>query len=408
MDNLVERRENSPAGSSESLNAVKYQEASPATEQNNRTENEPTVPPLANDTACEDSPTAAGKCYLLRKRKRRRVIQQTPSTETTPERADTFRVEDEARAWDAFYTDSDKSDAPFSGFDTKVTVVMLRSCLQKIRMHPLVDGCDVILEVGHGKHPLIWDLESVFGHFGSYSGIEFSGDSVLEALKLRKRTHGGELEPPFRENVEFLRATSVNYFNPDGSCSAEVVMPPDVTAPRLVAGSVTLVVAKSTLDYITCRLTGSVGTMEWEDQPRISPSVVQMFDSFSTALGEVTKDRSKAVVFIEPGDFLKFRDHIATIARVIYAAAFRNYSPAQWLRLSHVRRFKKHRAVCYTLEKTERKYASYDELREDICRVTAGLYQLSRAQDVDWLLPITVPPKWNSSEQCDLEHLIAI
>ncbi|ORM41491.1 uncharacterized protein BXIN_2468 [Babesia sp. Xinjiang] len=346
--------------------------------------------------------------YALRKRKIRTPVDLSPRAEVESHDFQAFSVESEARAWDAFYTDGRDSDAPFSGFDTRVTVKMLRTCLRKIRSLPLIDSNDVLLEVGHGKHPLIWDLKRSFGKFKFYTGIEFSGDSIFEAIKLRKRTTVRERAAELGDNVEFLRATSIDYFNADGSCSAEVILPSNANAPRLFAGSVTLVLAKSTLDYVTCRLTGSVDTLEWDQQPSISPSVVRMFDTFSTALGKADDDRVKAVIFVEPGDFVKFRDHIATIARVIYAATFRDDSPAKWLRLTQVQRHKSHRAVCYTLQKTSESYSSYQELRKDICRLTARLYDLSDSQDGDWLLPLMVPPKWNSSYDADFEQLLAI
>lgn len=148
--------------------------------------------------------------------------------------------------------------------------------------------------------------------------------------------------------------------------------------------------------------------MDWEDQPRIAPSVVEMFDSLSLALDEPSAGRVPTIIFVEPGDFVKFRDHIATIVRVIYSGTFRTKSPAKWLRLTLVRRYKNHKAICYTLQKTQHTYECYADLRADIYRVTSGLYELSSAQDDDWLLPINVPPKWNSVSGCDLEQLSAI
>ncbi|GBE61865.1 hypothetical protein, conserved [Babesia ovata] len=357
----------------------------------------------------EDDAVVTNSCaYSLRKRKRPVKVEQVEYYEDGVSEPELFRVEDEARAWDMFYKDGRQSDEPFSGVNAKDAVSMIHTAIRRIRSQPLVDNRDVIMEVGHGKHPLIWDLQRTFKNFGSYTGIEFSGDSILEAIKLRQRNFGSPDASDFADNIEFLRATSVNYFNPDGSCNAEVIIPSDRNTPTLTAGTVTLVLAKSTLDYLTCRLTGSVATLDWDENPRISPSVVEMFDSFSTALGSVTEDRRKAVIFVEPGDFVKFRDHIGTIARVIYDATFRRNSPAKWLRLTHVRRNKAHKAVIYTLEKTEHAYDSYREIRADILHTTARLYEVSEVQDDDWLLPITVPPKWNTHSHGDVEQLSAI
>ncbi|CDR94925.1 hypothetical protein, conserved [Babesia bigemina] len=346
--------------------------------------------------------------YSLRKRKRPVIVEPVEYDDDDGSDLDSFRVEDEAKAWDMFYSDRRQSDEPFSGVNAKEAVSMIYSAIRRIRSPPLVDSRDFIMEVGHGKHPLIWDLQRAFKNFGSYTGVEFSGDSILEAINLRARTHESEEASDLADNVEFLRATSINYFNSDGSCNAEVIIPADRYTPRLTAGSVTLVLAKSTLDYITCRLTGSVSTLNWDENPRISPAVVEMFDSFSTALGKVSESRPKAIIFVEPGDFIKFRDHIATIARVIYDATFRRNSPAKWLRLTHVRRNKTYKAAIYTLEKTNQAYESYQEMRDDIRQLTARIYELSGAQDDDWLLPTTVPPRWNTHNHGDFEQLSAI
>lgn len=346
--------------------------------------------------------------YSLRPRKQRQPLAEVNVSDSDLPGTDHFSIEDEARAWDAFYSADIMSDEPFSGFNAKDTVTMVRQCLRKVWQPPLIGDQDVILEVGHGKHPLLWDLKKSFKKFGYYIGIEFSRDSIHEAMKLRQRQSEKGTLPPIWDNVEFLSATNVNYFNPDGSCNATVVIPEEKETPCLSAGSVNLILAKSTLDYITCRLTGSIGSMDWHDQPRIPPSVVEMFDSFSVALGEPSEDRPPTIVFVEPGDFVKFRDHIATITRVIYAANFRARSPARWLRLVRVSRHKSHKAVSYTLQKTPETYSSYEDIRADMCRVTQGLYELSAWQDEDWLLPVTIPPKWNSDSGHDLEYLSSI
>ncbi|EDO06058.1 hypothetical protein BBOV_II000980 [Babesia bovis T2Bo] len=345
--------------------------------------------------------------YTLRKRKRRVSVDVSSSDPASSMGITTLDIDDETRAWDAFYAGGRDSDVPFSGFDTAVTVKIIRSALKRIRPGAPIDREDVLLEVGHGKHPLIWDIQRIIGNCGFYTGIEFSSNSIIEAIKLRKRisaTDDGKLG----DNVEFLHANSVEYFNPDGSCAASVILPSGSQKPKLSPGTVSLVIAKSTLDYVTCRLTGSVDTVDWEAQPRISPSLVLMFDSFSIALGEANKQRPKALIFVEPDDFVKFRDHIATITRVIYAATFCNKSPAQSLRLTHIRRYKKHKAICYILEKTVLRYSDYRELRDDICKITARLYDISGSQDDDWLLPINVPPKWHSNCEGDLEQFSAI
>lgn len=181
------------------------------------------------------------------------VIQEVESTDSGTSVTDHFRVEDEARAWDAFYTNNEKSDEPFSGFGTKATVSMIRTCLRRLWSPPLIDKHDIILEVGHGKHPLLWDLQRAFGAFRHYTGIEFSRGSVHEAIKLRERLTGKDPLASTGDNVEFLCATNVKYFNSDGSCNAEVVFPSEESRPWLRAGAVTLLFAKSTLDYITCR-----------------------------------------------------------------------------------------------------------------------------------------------------------
>ncbi|KAK1442529.1 hypothetical protein BgAZ_300470 [Babesia gibsoni] len=346
--------------------------------------------------------------YSLRPRKKRTQLPVVASADCDIQGSDRFSIEDEARAWDAFYKSGKNSDDPFSGFDTKATVSIIRYCLRKVWRSPLIDSNDVILEVGHGKHPLLWDFKRTFLNFRYYIGVEFSKDSIHEAIKLRQRLSEQNKAPPIWDNVEFLSATDVNYFEPDGSCNAEVVLPPENTKPWVRAGYVTLLLAKSTLDYITCRLTGSVDSMDWADQPRIAPSVVKMFDAFSLALGEPDEEKPPTIIFVEPGDFVKFRDHIATITRVIYAATFRTKSPARWLRLKHVFRHKNHKAVSYTLHKTFDTYSSYDDIRDDMYRVTKGLYELSEWQDNDWLLPMEVPPKWNSDRKTDLEQLSSL
>ncbi|AFZ81393.1 hypothetical protein BEWA_008030 [Theileria equi strain WA] len=311
-------------------------------------------------------------------------------------------VENETKAWNSFYTNEKISDIPFSGFGTAETVKVIALSLRRLRKNSeLMSNDDTILEVGHGKHPLIWDLRKRF-RFRYYFGIEFSDTAIFEAIKLKSKLFWSDKDNYIGKNAEFLSTSSLKYFNPDGSTTATVVVPENLQKSTLCAGSISIILGKSFLDYISCRLTQSINASNWNAEPRISQSVVDTFDSLALALRD---SDSSILMFIEPDDFVKFRDHIGIITKVIYTSTFIKDSPAKMLKLAFVRRHNNLGAICYSLKRTSVTYKDYLELRNDVYEVTKKLYQLQGYQDEDWLLPYTVPPKWNSTDTKDFENI---
>ncbi|UKK02732.2 hypothetical protein MACK_002829 [Theileria orientalis] len=301
-----------------------------------------------------------------------------------------IKIEDEKFTWDFFYSKDKDSDYPFSGFDTVETVKIIVLALSKLRRkkkNGYALPSEKILEIGHGKFPLIWDLKNYFTDF-FYFGIEFSTLAFEEAVKHRfNNTY--TVEQAFESNVEFLSTKSLHYFNRDGSNNFDILFPKGMYHSKLEEGVITLAVGKCFLDYLSCRLTLSSSLTDWTRDPRIPQGVVDMFDSISRAM-KSTNDQHKdpsLLILIEPDDSVKFRDHICIIAKVIYTSTFVQDSPSKYFKLVYVQREKATKAICYGLEKSESVYKTYDELRYDICKIAKNSYTTKESTDEDWLLP---------------------
>uniref|UniRef100_A0A3B0NDK2 Uncharacterized protein n=1 Tax=Theileria annulata TaxID=5874 RepID=A0A3B0NDK2_THEAN len=319
-----------------------------------------------------------------------------------------INVEDEIKTWDFFYTYDRASDYPFSGFNTTETVRIITQALSKLRPRRktcLVSDSDVVLEVGHGKFPLIWDLRNYFGQF-LYFGIEFSVIAFEQAV-VHKFNNMCSPSEAYDKDVEFLSMNSLNYFNSDGTSNLNLIFPNDTESTRLKAGIVNIALGKSFLDYLSCRLTLSVSVSNWNLEPRIPQGVVEMFDSVSQALRDFKSDEKYPSLFVlvEPYDIVKFKDHIGIITKVIYTSTFVKQSESRYLRLVYVLRDKKTKAVCYALAKVDYTYHDYAELRNDMYKVTCNVYSFGPSTDEDWLLPQTVPPKWQSNDSKDFDNL---
>ncbi|UKJ89738.2 hypothetical protein MACJ_002992 [Theileria orientalis] len=319
-----------------------------------------------------------------------------------------IKIEDEKFTWDFFYSKDKHSDHPFSGFDTVETVniiILALSKLRRKRKNGYALPSEMILEVGHGKFPLIWDLKRYFTDF-FYFGIEFSTIAFQEAVKHRFNNRYA-VEEAFESNVEFLSAKSLCYFNEDGSNNFDVLFPKGVRHSKLEENVITLALGKCFLDYLSCRLTLSSSLSTWNLDPRIPQGVVDMFDSISRAMKTANDQHkeSSLLILIEPDDSVKFRDHIGIIAKVIYTSTFVEDSPSKYFKLVYVHREKTVKAICYCLEKSDSVYKTYDDLRYDICKIAKNSYTTRESTDEDWLLPYYVPSKWLSNDTRDFDNL---
>ncbi|KAK2198432.1 hypothetical protein BdWA1_001447 [Babesia duncani] len=323
-------------------------------------------------------------------RKRKKPLRYSSSSVERQYEYQDFDAESESLAWDNFYTNGKNSDVPFSGFDMHATVSIIEAALKTVRGKPL-NQRDVIIEIGHGKHPLIYALPNVKYYFG----IEFSAAAVFESIKLHKNSPSYDFGP----NVEFLLAKEMNYFTQDSVLNLDLILPQRGNT-RLKSACANILVAKSTLDYITCRLSQSVNLANWEEHPRIPPFIVEMFDSISQLT--LPQKRGALIIFVEPDDDIKFKDHIVTLVRVLYAATFKGNSPAKYIRLKKIIRHANVGAICYVLEKGD-PYASFMDMRAAFWGKCRGLYSIMSRQDHDWLLPTRVPPKWDSDAKEDIE-----
>ncbi|BAM42051.1 conserved hypothetical protein [Theileria orientalis strain Shintoku] len=319
-----------------------------------------------------------------------------------------IKIEDEKFTWDFFYSKDKDSDYPFSGFDTVETVKIIILALSKLR-RKRKNGYSLpfekILEIGHGKFPLIWDLKTYFTDF-FYFGVEFSTIAFEEAVKHRfNNTY--TVEQAFESNVEFLSTKSLHYFNTDGSNNLDILFPKGVHHSKLEENVITLALGKCFLDYLSCRLTLSSSLSNWSQDPRIPQGVVDMFDSISRAMKSLSDQHKEPslLILIEPDDSVKFRDHICIIAKVIYTSTFVEDSPSKYFKLVYVQRNKSTKAICYGLEKSDSVYKTYDELRYDICKIAKNSYTTRESTDEDWLLPYYVPSKWLSSDTKDFDNL---
>lgn len=115
----------------------------------------------------------------------------------------------------------------------------------------LISDTDSVLEVGHGKFPLIWDLRDQFGDF-LYFGIEFSGIAFEQAVT-HKFNNSCSPSEAFGKNVEFLSMNSLHYFDSDGKSTLNLIFPTNGEHTRLKAGVVNICLGKSFLDYLSCR-----------------------------------------------------------------------------------------------------------------------------------------------------------
>lgn len=343
-----------------------------------------------------------------------------------------FFPEHEEKCWDEFYTRSVDKAKPFTGITTETAVhiitQLLKSNIKKIKVdgeesYSPISENDTIMEIGHGTHPLAVEMYKQWGTVGRYIGIEFSGAASTEALncmKLKKLL--------IERKIEFIKILNMNYYE-NGSLNGIVVesniSPKNTKTDFIKMYSFKYIFAKSTLDYITCRLDNTGNSTHWEDDLQISPTVVQMFNSLSDSLQNCSKPnnttnsngnknyttssntinkKNSYIIFVEPSDPAKFRDHILTIFKVIYTATFKYNSSAKYLKLVKILNLNK--ASGYMIEKRNEVFQNFEEMREETTKLISKSSYFKYIDDSDWFLPLNEPKKWISSDPDDIEYMV--
>ncbi|EUD67690.1 hypothetical protein C922_01876 [Plasmodium inui San Antonio 1] len=327
-----------------------------------------------------------------------------------------FEPEEEEKCWDDYYTQGNDKVRPFTGITTELAVDMITELLKsKIRkividekeyFSPISEN-DTIMEVGHGNHPLAVQMHEKWGTTGRYIGVEFSGLASQEALKCEK------LKKLFlTRKVEFVKVLSMKYFKDDylnGLVVQSNISPCNEKADFVKMNTFKYIFAKSTLDYITCRMDNIGNSGDWEEDLQISPSVVDMFDSLADSLQNCRSNSNRCnscIIFVEPSNSSKFRDHILTIFKAIYTATFKYRSAAKFLRLSKITNNPK--ACGYMIEKRNEVYRDFEEIRQEFLKLIIKASVTKNVDEVDWYLPNEAPRKWISSNPADIEYLVKL
>ncbi|KAI4836398.1 hypothetical protein MKS88_004192 [Plasmodium brasilianum] len=363
-----------------------------------------------------------------------------------------FKPEEEEKCWDDYYTQSNDKVRPFTGISTELAVniisELLKSKVKKIKIEnkelfsPITEN-DTIMEIGHGNHPLAVQMFEKWGTVGRYVGVEFSGLASKEALKCEK------LKNLFlKRKVEFIKVLSMKYYKEDNTLDGIVtqsnISPPNTKTDFIKSYSFKYIFAKSTLDYITCRMDNIGNSCDWEEDLQISPSVVEMFNSLSDSLqssgckssnsngnnsnssngnnfnscGNNSNSNSNSnssnsngknnscIIFVEPSNSSKFRDHVLTIFKVIYTATFKYNSSSKFLRLCKITNNIK--ACGYMIEKRNEVYQSFEQIRHEFLKLILKSSATKNLDEVDWYLPTTAPKKWLSNSPNDIEYLVKL
>ncbi|SBT80034.1 conserved Plasmodium protein, unknown function, partial [Plasmodium malariae] len=368
-----------------------------------------------------------------------------------------FKPEEEEKCWDDYYTQSNDKVRPFTGISTELAVniisELLKSKVKKIKIEnkelfsPITEN-DTIMEIGHGNHPLAVQMFEKWGTVGRYVGVEFSGLASKEALKCEK------LKNLFlKRKVEFIKVLSMKYYKEDNTLDGIVtqsnISPPNTKTDFIKSYSFKYIFAKSTLDYITCRMDNIGNSCDWEEDLQISPSVVEMFNSLSDSLqssgckssnsngnnsnssngnnfnscgnnsnscGNSSNSNSNSsnsngknnscIIFVEPSNSSKFRDHVLTIFKVIYTATFKYNSSSKFLRLCKITNNIK--ACGYMIEKRNEVYQSFEQIRHEFLKLILKSSATKNIDEVDWYLPTTAPKKWLSNSPNDIEYLVKL
>ncbi|GAW82182.1 hypothetical protein, conserved [Plasmodium gonderi] len=328
-----------------------------------------------------------------------------------------FEPEEEEKCWDDYYTQGIDKVRPFTGITTEFAVDMitelLKSKIKKIVIDekeyfsPITEN-DTIMEIGHGNHPLAVQMYEKWGTVGRYIGVEFSGLASREALKCEK------LKNLFlKRKVEFIKVLSMKYFKDDslnGIVTESNISQSNTKTNFIKSNSFKYIFAKSTLDYITCRMDNIGNSDDWEEDLQISPSVVDMFNSLSESLQNCKSNSNRCsnscIIFVEPSNSSKFRDHILTIFKAIYTATFKYDSAAKFLRLSKI--INNNKACGYMIEKRNEVYQDFEHIRQDFLKLILKSSVTKNVDEVDWYLPSTAPRKWLSTNSNHIEYLVKL
>ncbi|CRH01700.1 conserved Plasmodium protein, unknown function [Plasmodium relictum] len=325
-----------------------------------------------------------------------------------------FEPEEEEKCWDEFYTQSADKIKPFTGITTEVAVnvitELLKSKIKKIKIDdkeffsPITEN-DTIMEIGHGNHPLAVQMFEKWGTVGRYVGVEFSGEASKEALKCKKLKN-----LLLKRKVEFIKVLSMNYYKEDflnGVVVESNISPSNTKTNFIKLYAFKYIFAKSTLDYITCRMDNIGNSCNWEEDLQISPSVVEMFNSLSDSLHNCKNNKNNScIIFIEPNNSSKFRDHVLTIFKVIYTATFKYNSSAKYLRLFKIINYNK--ACGYMIEKRNEVFQNFEQIRQEFLKLILKSSFTKNMDEVDWFLPTQEPKKWVSNSPYDIEYLVKL
>ncbi|VWU50365.1 conserved protein, unknown function [Hepatocystis sp. ex Piliocolobus tephrosceles] len=327
-----------------------------------------------------------------------------------------FEPEKEEKCWDDYYTQSNDKIKPFTGISTELAVDvitdLLKPQIRKIKINnkeflsPISEN-DTIMEIGHGNHPLAVHMFEKWGTVGRYIGVEFSGLASTEALKCEKLKN-----LYLKRKVEFIKIFSMKYYKDNflnGIITESNISPKNTKTDFIKLNTFKYIFAKSTLDYITCRIDNIGNSCDWDEDLQISPTVVDMFNSLSDALQNKKNNNSKNnsyIIFVEPSNSSKFRDHVLTIFKVIYTATFKYNSSAKYLRLTKITNNTK--ACGYLIEKKNEVYQNFDQMRNDFLKLILKSSNTKNMDEIDWYLPTMAPPKWVSNSSEDIEYLVKL
>ncbi|KEG04965.1 conserved Plasmodium protein, unknown function [Plasmodium vinckei vinckei] len=325
-----------------------------------------------------------------------------------------FIPEDEEKCWDDYYTQNADKVRPFTGFTTELAVniinELLKGKIKKIKIDnkeyssPISEN-DPIMEIGHGNHPMAVQMFEKWGTVGRYIGAEFSGLASQEALKCPK------LKNLFlKRKVEFIKVLDMKYYKDDylnAVVTQSNISEPNTKTDFIKMHTFKYIFSKSTLDYITCRMDNIGNCFDWEEDLQISPSVVEMFNSLSDSLQNCKSSKGNScIIFVEPNNSSKFRDHILTIFKVIYTATFKYDSSAKYLRLAKINNGVK--ACGYLIEKRNEVYEDFEQMKHEFLKLIIKSAGTKNIDEADWYLPSNPPKKWTSDSPNDIEYLVKL
>lgn len=154
-----------------------------------------------------------------------------------------FELNVESEQWNKYYSDRNLSSTPFYGLSTRGSAVSLFKILNQPKFQLLVD--DIIVEVGHGKHPMVDEIRKIFKINNIFIGIEFSPMAIKEAIANRTIKD--------LKDTQFVMPSNINYYSINGDFDGHVVHSTIGNECLLKKCCAKLIVGRCVLDYITSR-----------------------------------------------------------------------------------------------------------------------------------------------------------